>query len=138
MSPISDDNIYISGNIYTTRDGDNYDSIILAQGVSAATLYYINSNIFDYLKIAIGTKLCLPLTCTSIYKNYTNLYNADPYWGSVLCVSTPGGIYSGKPINNPEPINLEPIDPPRGAPVANGTTKECSHWLTYDGSLSYT
>ncbi|KAI6755997.1 hypothetical protein HG530_011733 [Fusarium avenaceum] len=167
-SPVSDDNICVSGNTYTTRDGDSCDSIALAQGVSAATLYYINSNIFDCSKIAAGTKLCLPLTCTGIYKvkkgdtcldiasnavirkdnllsfnsqlnqNCTNLHDADPYWGSVLCVSTPGGTYSGKPINNPEPIDLEPIDPPRGAPVANGTTKDCSHWLTHDGSLSCT
>lgn len=30
------------------------------------------------------------------------------------------------------------IDPPSGTPVANGTTLECSHWFTYDGSLGYT
>jgi LysM repeat protein len=166
--PDTTSNICVSGNTYITKDGDSCDSIALAQGVSAATMYYINSNIFDCHKIATGTELCLPLTCTKIYKvkqadtcldiamnanilqdkllsfnsqlnwNCTNLHDADPYWGSTLCVSTPGGTYSGQPLNNTEPFEPEPIDPPNGAPVANGTTKECSHWFTNDGSLSCT
>ncbi|KAM5529504.1 hypothetical protein BFJ69_g16583 [Fusarium oxysporum] len=166
--PDTSSDVCVSGNTYTTQDGDSCDSIALAQGVSAATMYYINSNIFDCSKIAAGTELCLPLTCTKIYKvqtgdtcrsiaskaniltdkllsfnsqlnwNCTNLQDADPYWGSTLCVSTPGGTYSGQPVNNTKPIDPQPIDPPNGAPVANGTTKECSHWFTHDGSLSCT
>ncbi|KAH6970281.1 hypothetical protein DER45DRAFT_582383 [Fusarium avenaceum] len=149
--------------------GDSCDSIALSQGLSAATMYYINSNIFDCNKIAAGTKLCLPLSCTKIYQvqkgdtcldiafnsgimsdqllsynsqinwNCTNLHDADPYWGSTLCVSTPGGIYAGQPINN-NTASADPqrVDPPSGTPVANGTTLECSHWFTYDGTLSCT
>ncbi|EXL66142.1 hypothetical protein FOPG_17668 [Fusarium oxysporum f. sp. conglutinans race 2 54008] len=167
-NPDATGNICVSGKTYTTKDGDSCDSIALSQGVSAATMYYINSNIFDCSKIAAGTNLCLPLTCTKIYKvqkgdtcldialnanimtdrllsynsqldwNCTNLHDADPYWGSTLCVSTPGGTYSGQPLNNTEPVDLEPIDPPHGVPVANGTTKDCSHWFTHEGSLTCT
>ncbi|KAL9564084.1 hypothetical protein ACKAV7_011797 [Fusarium commune] len=167
-NPDVEENTCVSGKTYIAKDGDSCDSIALAQGVSAATMYYINSNIFDCKKIAAGTNLCLPLTCTNLYKvkkgdtcldiamnaniltdrllsfnpqidsNCTNLYDADPYWGSTLCVSTPGGTYSGQPLNNTEPIDPEPINPPYGAPIANGTTKQCSHWFTHDGSLSCT
>ncbi|KAF5570185.1 hypothetical protein FPHYL_1461 [Fusarium phyllophilum] len=166
--PDTTSNICVSGNTYITKDGDSCDSIALAQGVSAATMYYINSNIFDCHKIATGTELCLPFTCTKIYKvkqsdtcldiamnanilqdkllsfnsqlnwSCTNLHDADPYWGSTLCVSTPGGTYSGQPLNSTEPFDPQPIDPPKGATVANGTTKECSHWIAHDGSLSCT
>ncbi|KAL5603673.1 hypothetical protein FOVSG1_006423 [Fusarium oxysporum f. sp. vasinfectum] len=167
-NPDVEENTCVSGKTYIAKDGDSCDAIALAQGVSAATMYYINSNIFDCKKIAAGTNLCLPLTCTNLYKvkkddtcldiamnaniltdwllsfnpqidsNCTNLYDADPYWGSTLCVSTPGGTYSGQPLNNTEPIDPEPINPPYGAPIANGTTKQCSHWFTHDGSLSCT
>jgi hypothetical protein len=154
--PDTGDDACVSGNIYTTKSGDTCDSIALAQGVSAATMYYINSNVFDCSKIAPGTNLCLPLTCTNIYQvkksddcldvalnNYilydqlfsynsqlnsdcTNLHDADPYWGSTLCVSTPGGTYSGQPLNTTEPSNPDPVDPPRNVPVANGTTLDCN------------
>ncbi|KAM0545773.1 hypothetical protein ACHAPJ_011197 [Fusarium lateritium] len=167
-NPDTTSNMCVSGKTYVAEDGDSCDSIALAQGVSAATMYYINSNIFDCTKIAAGTKLCLPLTCTKIYKvqeadtcldialnanilkdqllsfnsqldwNCSNLHDADPYWGSTLCVSTPGGTYSGQPLKNTEPVDPQVIDPPSGAPVANGTTKKCSNWFTHDGSLSCT
>ncbi|KAG7404815.1 LysM domain-containing protein [Fusarium oxysporum f. sp. rapae] len=70
--------------------------------------------------------------------NCSNLHDADPYWGSTLCVSTPGGTYSGQPLNNTEPAEPQAVDPPSGATIANGTTKDCSHWFTYDGSLGCT
>ncbi|KAL9566960.1 hypothetical protein ACKAV7_008729 [Fusarium commune] len=138
-NPDTSSNICVSGKTYIAKAGDSCNSIALSQGVSAATMYYINSNIFDCTKIAAGTNLCLPLTCTKIYQNCTNLHDADPYWGSTLCVPTPGGIYAGQPLNN-NTANVDPqrIDPPSGTPVANGTTLECSHWFTYDGSLSCT
>ncbi|KAI7762473.1 hypothetical protein LZL87_008819 [Fusarium oxysporum] len=118
--PDTKSDICVSGNTYTTKYGNSCDSIALAQGVSAATMYYINPNIFDCSKITAGTELCLPLTCTKIYK------------------VKQGGTYSGQPLNSTEPFDPQPIDPPKGAPVANGTTKECSHWITHDGSLSCT
>ncbi|KAI1014460.1 hypothetical protein LB504_012235 [Fusarium proliferatum] len=168
-NPDASSNVCVSGKTYKAKAGDSCDSIALSQGVSAATMYYINSNIFDCTKIAAGTKLCLPLTCTKIYQvqkgdacldialnngimsdqllsynsqlnwNCTNLHDADPYWGSTLCVSTPGGIYAGQPLNN-NTANTDPqrIDPPSGTAVANGTTLECSHWFIYDGDLSCT
>lgn len=168
-NPDATSDMCLSGKTYTTKTGDSCDSISLSQGVSAATMYYINSNIFDCAKIAAGTDLCLPPTCTKIYQaqkgdtclditlnsgitndqllsynsqlnwNCTNLHDAEPYWGSTLCVSTPGGIYDGQPLNNNN-ANVDPerIDPPSGTPVANGTTLECSHWFTHDGSVSCT
>jgi LysM repeat protein len=168
-NPDASSDTCVSGKTYTAKAGDSCDSIALSQGVSAATMYYINSNIFDCTKIAAGTKLCLPLSCTKIYQvqkgdtcldiafnsgimsdqllsynsqinwNCTNLHDADPYWGSTLCASTPGGIYAGQPINN-NTASADPqrVDPPSGTPVANGTTLECSHWFTYDGTLSCT
>ncbi|KAI1066831.1 hypothetical protein LB506_012125 [Fusarium annulatum] len=167
-SPDVTGEVCVSGKTYTTRDGDTCDSIALSQGVSAATMYYINANIFNCSKITAGTDLCLPLTCTSIYQvrkgdnclhialnagilksklisfnsqlnsNCTNLHDADPDWGSVLCVSAPGGTYSGKPLNISAPTEQQAVDPPSGKTVANGTTKDCSQWLGYDGSLSCT
>ncbi|UZP46436.1 hypothetical protein NXS19_014248 [Fusarium pseudograminearum] len=168
-NPDVESEVCVSGKTYTSKAGDSCDSIALSQGVSAATMYYINSNIFDCTKIAVGTDICLPLTCTKLYQvqkgetcldiamnngimtdrlmsynsqlnwNCTNLHDADPYWGSVLCISTPGGIYSGQPTNN-NTVNADPqrVDPPSGTPVANGTTLECSHWFTYDSDLSCT
>ncbi|KAI6747886.1 hypothetical protein FGRA07_09493 [Fusarium graminearum] len=167
--PDTSSDICVSGKTYTSKAGDSCDSIALSQGVSSATMYYINSNIFDCTKIAVGTNICLPLTCTKIHQvqegdtcldialnngimsdqflsyntqlnwNCTNLHDADPYWGSALCVSTPGGIYAGQPLNN-NTANVDPqrVDPPSGTPVANGTTLECSHWFSYDGDLSCT
>ncbi|EWY79620.1 hypothetical protein FOYG_17253 [Fusarium oxysporum NRRL 32931] len=59
-NPDVEENTCVSGKTYIAKDGDSCDSIALAQGVSAATMYYINSNIFDCKKIATGTNLCLP------------------------------------------------------------------------------
>ncbi|SPJ85290.1 uncharacterized protein FTOL_11071 [Fusarium torulosum] len=168
-NPDASSDTCVSGKTYTAKAGDSCDSIALSQGVSAATMYYINSNIFDCTKIAAGTKLCLPLSCTKIYQvqkddtyldiafssgiisdqllsynsqinwNCTNLHDTDPYWGSTLCASTPGGIYARQPINNnTATIDPQRVNPPSGTPIANGTTLECSHWFTYDGTLSCT
>ena len=168
-NPDANSNTCVSGKTYTTKVGDSCDSIALSQGVSAATMYYINSNIFDCAEITPGTNLCLPPTCTNIYQvqkgdscldialkngimndqllsynpqlnwNCTNLHDAEPYWGNTLCVSTPGGTYDGQPLNN-NTANVEPqrIDPPSGTPVANGTTLDCGHWFTHDGTVSCT
>ncbi|KGO45809.1 Peptidoglycan-binding Lysin subgroup [Penicillium expansum] len=118
----------LSGNTYITTDGDTCDSIALAQGVSAATLFYTNPNILNCSDIITGTSLCLPLTCTDLYSvqsndtcasvavsnfisfsdvinwnsqltwNCSNLVSPDPHWGSVLCASAPGGNYTGQAL----------------------------------------
>lgn len=47
----------ISGNIYKTQEGDSCDSIALVHCVSAATMFYINTNILNCSLILIGTSL---------------------------------------------------------------------------------
>lgn len=134
---------------------------MLAQEMFLATLYYINSNIFNCYKIATRIKLCLLLTYISLYRvkkgntylniridvnilidrlllfnlqlnyNYTNLYNLDPYQGSALCIFILGGIYSTQLLNNTKPINPKLISLPYGASIANSTTKQYSYQFTY-------
>lgn len=160
--------ICVSSNIYTTKDGDTCDSIALSQGVSAATMYYTNPNILNCSDIITGTTLCLPLTCTDVYSvkpddtcasiavnnlitldqvinwnsqlswNCSNLVSPDPYWGSVLCVSTPGGNYTGLAANSSSSIDTaSPVDPPAGVTVASGSTRDCGAWFVNDPSLGY-
>jgi hypothetical protein len=158
----------LSGNMYTTQNGDTCDSIALAQGVSAATMYYINPNILNCSDIITGTSLCLPLTCTDLYSveandtcttiavesyiasadvmnwnsqlngNCSNLVSPDPYWGSVLCVSPPGGTYTGQALNTSSSSSTpSPVSPPAGVTVANGTTLDCGAWFVNEASLGY-
>lgn len=119
----------VSSNTYTTVDGDTCDSIALDQGVSAATMFYMNSNIHNCSAVDADTELCLPQTCSSVYSvqaddtcssiaagnglltrqviklnslltaNCSNLQATNPFWGTVLCVSTPGGTYNGTAPN---------------------------------------
>ncbi|KAH7121982.1 hypothetical protein B0J13DRAFT_531642 [Dactylonectria estremocensis] len=159
-------NSCMSGNTYTTKQGDSCDSIALSRGVSAATLYYINPNNFYCSDITAGTSLCLPLTseilctvrdnnpCVSIevdsdmvtdellsynYSqvtwNCTNLQDPNPYWGTTLWVSTPGGNYTGQPPNTTTG-GSQVVDPPSGVTVDNCTTFDCGRWYTKDGSLT--
>lgn len=157
----------VSQNTYTTKDGDTCDSIALAYGVSAATMFYINSNIMNCSSIWSGTPLCLPETCASVYTvqpgdtcssiaaangiltsnvlsfnsqlnyNCTNLQSPDPYWGSTLCVSTPGGTYSGRAANTTS-TDAEAVDPPAGVTIAKGTTTDCSSWFVNDETKNFT
>lgn len=160
--------ICVSGNYYTTEDGDTCDSIALAQGVSAATMYYTNANILNCSDIIAGTTLCLPLTCSEVYSvksndtcasvavanflslanvinwnsqltwNCTNLVSPDPYWGSVLCISPPGGNYTGQAPNTTSSTGTpEAVNPPAGATVAAGSTLDCGAWFVNEASLSY-
>ncbi|PWY74467.1 hypothetical protein BO94DRAFT_538646 [Aspergillus sclerotioniger CBS 115572] len=153
----------LSGNTYTTKEGDTCDSIALAHSVSAATMSFTNPNILNCSSIRPGTPLCLPLecdvytvqpgdTCTSIalgvysstrkilsYNTQlnwdcSNLHSPDPYWGSTICVSVPGGKYPGQALNA---SSSEPgaVDPPSGATVASGTTMVCGAWLINDVDL---
>lgn len=164
--PISQSNC-VSGNIYTTEDGDTCDSIALAQGISAATMYYTNPNILNCSDIITGTTLCLPLTCTDLYSvesndtcatvavtnlitssdvmnwnsqlnsNCSNLVSPDPYWGSVLCVSAPGGNYTGQALTTTSTGTTDPVDPPVGVKVAVGSTLDCGGWFVNEASLGY-
>ncbi|KAJ6096606.1 hypothetical protein N7486_007352 [Penicillium sp. IBT 16267x] len=165
--PITE-SICVSGNTYTTEDGDTCDSIALAQGISAATMYYTNPNILNCSDIITGTTLCLPLTCNEVYaveandtcssvavsyytttsniinwnsqlnSNCSNLVSPDPYWGSVLCVSAPGGTYTGQALNTTSSSGTtNPVDPPVGVTVAAGSTLDCGAWFVNEASLAY-
>lgn len=158
----------VSGNTYTTQPGDTCDSIALAHSVSAATMFYINANILNCSSILTGTTLCLPQSCASVYTvqandtcssiaannglltqdvlsfnsqlnwNCTNLEDPNPYWGSTLCVSTPGGNYTGQALNTTVSTGDQVVDPPAGATVAAGTTTDCGAWFVNDVSLNLT
>ncbi|OQE08182.1 hypothetical protein PENVUL_c010G01802 [Penicillium vulpinum] len=159
----------ISGNTYTTKEGDTCDSIAQTYGVSAATMFYINPNIVNCSSIWTGTDLCLPQTCSSIYTvqdndtcstvaadyalltvdiinfnsqlnvNCSNLVDPVPYWGSTLCVSTPGGPYTGQPLNTTtDDSGSSIVSPPAGSPVATGTTTNCGAWFVNEATLNLT
>lgn len=159
----------VSGNTYRTKEGDTCDSIAQAYGVSAATMFYINPTIVNCSAIRNGTDLCLPQTCTSIYTvqandtcstiaaahglftmdvinfnsqlnvNCSNLVDPVPYWGSTLCVSTPGGTYTGQALNTTTSDSGSSIvSPPAGSPVAPGTTTDCGAWFVNEASLNLT
>lgn len=152
----------VSGNTYTTVDGDTCDKIALAQGVSAATMFYMNSNIHNCSAMDAGTDLCLPQTCSSVYSvqandtcssiaadnglltrqvisynslltaNCSNLHATNPFWGSVLCVSTPGGTYNGTAPTTSDEATA--VSAPDGSTVAADTTTDCGEWYVADSS----
>ncbi|OQD79193.1 hypothetical protein PENANT_c058G01175 [Penicillium antarcticum] len=156
----------VSGNTYTTEEGDTCDSIALAHDVSAATMFYINPNILNCSSIWSETTLCLPETCevytvqtgdtcstiaaanglltssvlsfnSQLNYNCSNLVSPDPYWGSTICVSTPGGTYSGQAANSTS-TDAVAVSPPAGATVAIGTTTDCSSWYVTSASENTT
>ena len=67
----------------------------------------------------------------------SNLQQVDPSWGQTLCVSPPGGAFSsapplngtdggiGGPGGNGDGYSDTIVDPPAGAALALGTTKNC-------------
>ncbi|RAK77743.1 uncharacterized protein BO72DRAFT_427845 [Aspergillus fijiensis CBS 313.89] len=153
----------VSGSFYTSQEGDSCDSIALSHNVSAATMYYTNSNLLNCTDVPAGTQLCLPLECGSTYtvqpndtctsiaienfvgtqnivawnsqlnSNCSNLHSGDPFWGSMLCVSPPGGTYTGQPLSNGSTsTETEAVNPPFGVTVAPGTTTDCAGWYTHD------
>ncbi|KAJ5663217.1 hypothetical protein N7507_003948 [Penicillium longicatenatum] len=158
----------VSGMTYTTKEGDTCDSIALAYGVSAATMYYINPNILNCSSIWTDTSICLPQSCADVYTvqvgdtcssiaadnglltsnvlafnsqlnaDCSNLQSPNPYWGSTLCVSTPGETYSGQAPATTSTDDEEAVSPPIGATVANGTTTDCSAWFVNDASQNLT
>ena len=131
-------------------------------------MFYINPNILNCSSILPGTSLCLPLACNTLYTvqpsdncttiaidagistqnvlaynsqlnwNCTNLQSTNPYWGSTLCVSTPGGIYTGQALNTSTSTGTVYVDPPTGATVAVGTTLDCAEWFVNEASLNLT
>lgn len=174
----------VSGHTYTTADGDTCDSIALARGVSAATMFYTNPDLHNCSALDAGTALCLPQTCSSVYAvqandtcssiaadnglltrqvvsynsllaaNCSNLHAANPYWGSVLCVSTPGGTYNGTAPgtatsaaddgndDDGDGDAAAVVSAPDGSTVAPGTTTDCGGWWVAggggDGGLNLT
>lgn len=157
--------ICVSSNYYTTKQGDTCDSIALTHKVSAATLYHLNDNIINCTSIASGARLCLPLSCNSLYSvqpdddcssiaadagiytrqflsyntaltlNCTNLHSTNPYWGRTVCVTPPGGTYISQSLNHTQPEDFQSVGPPTGAVVAKGSTTDCGQWHLNDGSL---
>ncbi|KAM5487525.1 hypothetical protein MaudMau93_004610 [Microsporum audouinii] len=115
---------------YVTQQGDTCDSIASKKGVSAATLYYINSGLRNCDSPGVGINLCLPQSCNSTYSVKpndncvdiaishgtgwkelvtwnpgldslcTNIVGANPSWGTFICVTPPGGAYEGFPPGN--------------------------------------
>lgn len=158
----------VSGNTYTTASGDTCDSIALAHGVSAASMFYMNANIHNCTALDAGTALCLPLTCTSVYAvqptdtcgsiaadnglltrqvvsyntlltaNCSNLHGTSPLWGTVLCVSTPGGTYNGTAPAATDPDAATAVSAPAGATVAPATTTDCVEWYVAGGAANLT
>lgn len=158
----------VSDITYITKQGDTCNSIAISHGVSAATMFYTNPTIANCSSILPGTSLCLPLQCSDIYNvqsndtctsiaiangistqdllsfnsqlnwNCTNIHSTNPYWGSTLCVSTPGGHYTGQPLNTSTSTGSEIASPPAGANVAPGTTKICGEWFVNYPSLNLT
>lgn len=112
-----------SSFVYLTKNGDTCDSIALAKSVSAATLYYNNPDLRNCSSIEAGVKLCLPQSCSTVYtvkenddcvvvavhagtswmslvdwnlsldSRCTNFWGDSPSWGTVICVTPPGGEF---------------------------------------------
>ncbi|KAL1617782.1 hypothetical protein SLS54_007561 [Diplodia seriata] len=119
----------ISGNTYITASEDTCDSIATSNQVSSATLYYINPSLLSCESPGEGLTLCLPAACETLYtvqpndncssiaaseliswrdivswnagldSMCTNIADSSPPWGSVICVSPPGGSFTEAPGN---------------------------------------
>ncbi|KAF4234129.1 hypothetical protein CNMCM6805_008835 [Aspergillus fumigatiaffinis] len=58
----------LSDNIYHTKEGDTCTSIALDYSVSSAALYMGNQDLIrNCQRVAVGQKLCLPLSCEHTY-----------------------------------------------------------------------
>ncbi|RYP35707.1 hypothetical protein DL766_002360 [Monosporascus sp. MC13-8B] len=162
-----------SGRTIATREGDSCDSVAIANSVSAASLYYINANLPDCKSIEAGLELCLPEPCTThtvkegetcvalgvesgtswmnlidwnhmLDSRCSNLWNSEPFWGHVICVSPPGGEFEdgGSGGDGGDPGNGNTggeggsgngysetiVDPPEGE-IGEGTTKNCGFYV---------
>lgn len=57
----------VSGIKYTTVAGDTCDSIATKYKVSSAALFIGHDNLFECKDIQVGTKLCMPIQCETVY-----------------------------------------------------------------------
>ncbi|KAH6608261.1 LysM domain-containing protein [Trichoderma cornu-damae] len=169
-----------SGKKIVTKQGDSCDSIALANSVSGASLYYINPNLPDCKSIEAGVELCLPQTCAThtvqegetcvevgvgagiswmnlvdwnpmLDARCSNLWNGEPFWGHVICVSPPGGDFedggsgnddgetgngnSGGEGGSGNGYSDTIVDPPDGE-IGQGTTKSCGFYVQAQQGVS--
>ncbi len=163
----------VSGKTIVTKQGDSCDSIARDNSISSASLYYINANLPDCNNVEEGLKLCLPQTCTTytvkendkcveigvnsgtswssivdwnlmLDARCSNLWNSNPFWGHVICVSAPGGDFvdEGNGGSGTDPGNGNSggeggsgdgysnivVEPPAGT-LGEGTTKNCGAYV---------
>jgi LysM repeat protein len=155
-----------SGNTYVTQSGDTCDSIAQSNKISAGTLYYNNPLLVGCSSLAAGTQLCLPSQCESQYSikegdecvsvalalgiswqqivswnsmvdcTGANMRGDGLDWGSLICVSPPGGAFTTPPANETgtgtggqggsgDGYGKELVDVPAGASLAPQTTTKC-------------
>ncbi|KAK1994860.1 hypothetical protein LX36DRAFT_692917 [Colletotrichum falcatum] len=160
-----------SGKTIVAKEGDSCDSIAIANSISSASLYYINANLPDCKSIEAGSELCLPETCTThpvkegescveigvdagtswmnlidwnlmLDARCSNLWNSEPFWGHVICVSAPGGEFedggsggdgtgngnSGGEGGSGNGYSDAIVEAPEGE-VGRGTTKNCGFYV---------
>ncbi|KAF7872922.1 uncharacterized protein EAF02_008993 [Botrytis sinoallii] len=157
----------VLGNYYTTSAGDTCDTISLAHNVSSASLFIGNAAITNRANIIPATNLCLPIQCQRTYNLQHNdvcgslesTYNLGPFglpgfnpwitfdctglqqsstvYGTILCLSPPGGTYNPTVTSghNTNPFNKRsvlyfPSRSPVSSTIANRTTLNCGVWYT--------
>ncbi|KAM5382878.1 hypothetical protein ACJZ2D_002269 [Fusarium nematophilum] len=137
----------LTGKYYTTKEGDTYDSISKASGISSALLYIGNQDaIGDYLKVPAGLRLCLPITYKTYYddvklynpwvnRDYTNLQTGTEFYSRSVCISPLGDTSSAlkvssiqRTISSGNALTVMLTAPPENAEVAEGTTLNCGQW----------
>ncbi|KAE8132408.1 carbohydrate-binding module family 50 protein [Aspergillus pseudotamarii] len=148
----------VSENIYTTKESDTWDSIALAQSISAATMFHINPNNqslpsaeCDNVYVVQPEDTCIDIAVnvgirtqnltdynSQLTWNCSNLHALNPYWGTTLCVSAPGGTYTGHTPNTSTFTGSEIVNPPASAKVIPGTTIDCRARYINNTGLTYT
>lgn len=124
----------LTGQYYTTKEGDTCDSISKESGVSGALLYMGNQDhILDCREILKDQKLCLPTTCDTYYvkpedtcysiekavglrmesitkynswinRDCTNLQEGTDFYGKSICVSPLGSKDTIAAISKPSTV----------------------------------
>ena len=159
------------GKKYVTKSGDTCDAIAQSHLVSSGSLYDTNPELIDCANPPNGTELCLPPSCEKLYKikagddcvsialsnsiswqqlgswngmiecSGTNIFGANPAWGSTICVSPPGGTFVNLPANETntgvggpgatgDGYGTQLVDIPAGATLASKTTTKCGQYYT--------
>ncbi|ESK89423.1 hypothetical protein Moror_16166 [Moniliophthora roreri MCA 2997] len=145
----------LSGNTYAVESGDTCQAISQKKSVAVGTLISINNILPQCTNIFVGQELCLPQQCTTYtvqpgdtcfdianahnllysellaYNPTINRYCTNLLSGINICVSSPGGTWSGDPIEGATPVETgqyatETVAPPGG--IAAGTTTRCGKW----------